>query len=152
MTEEDINQTYWNHRGKYQKAYDHFYNKLVPSSGQASTPEGELLRIISKIYYRYHNDGDEYWDMIEDGYLKITEVEDIESRFLSSLENDLYGINYERALEEMADRSIRYVILKNSKEDKILNYHTLRLVSIKTPKGQKLLEELGCKIKYSYQL
>ena len=39
----DIETTYWNSKGKYQKAYDHFHSKLVPPRGYASTPEGELF-------------------------------------------------------------------------------------------------------------
>lgn len=152
MNDAELNKTYWNQNGKFQKAYDNFYNKLVPSRGRAQTPEGECMRIMSKIYYRYYNDGDFYCDLIDDGYERITEINGIEKQFLSSLESNLYEPNYERGLEKMADRCIRYVIFQNSKPDKILNFNTLRLVSIKTPKGQKLLEELGCKIQYSYEL
>ena len=32
--------SYWNLTGKYQKAYDYFYDKLVPSQGKATTDEG----------------------------------------------------------------------------------------------------------------
>lgn len=57
--------TYWNETGKYQKAYDYFYKKLVPSSGKASNQWGEMLRVLSNVYYRRHNDGDDYDDFIE---------------------------------------------------------------------------------------
>lgn len=36
------------------------YDKLVPGSGPAETLEGEALRAINKIIYRFYNDGD-YW-------------------------------------------------------------------------------------------
>lgn len=34
------------------------FDKLVPSSGQADTIEGEMVRAINRIWYRYENDGD----------------------------------------------------------------------------------------------
>ena len=37
------------------------YNKLVPGDGDAETVEGEMLRAINRIIYRYYNDGDEYF-------------------------------------------------------------------------------------------
>jgi hypothetical protein len=38
------------------------YAKLVPSMGNAGTMEGEILRAINKIVYRYYNDGDRYFE------------------------------------------------------------------------------------------
>jgi hypothetical protein len=40
------------------------FNRLVPNQGQCDTLEGETLRAINRIIYRYYNDGD-YWF---DGY------------------------------------------------------------------------------------
>lgn len=37
------------------------YDKLVPGDGDAKTVEGEMLRAINRIIYRYYNDGDEYF-------------------------------------------------------------------------------------------
>lgn len=144
---------YWTETGKYQKAYDYFYPKLVPTRGMASTPEGELLRVISKFYYRYFNDGDIYEEMVENAdYAPLTRIQGISVNFLRSLENTLYSYNYESALESVVDRILRFLILKNSTEDKIFNIDTRRLVSIKTPKGMKILKELDCKIKYEFEL
>ncbi len=36
------------------------FNKLVPVQGKCETLEGETLRAINRIIYRYFNDGD-YW-------------------------------------------------------------------------------------------
>lgn len=36
------------------------FDKLVPASGMASTVEGEMLRAINRMIYRYYNDGD-FW-------------------------------------------------------------------------------------------
>lgn len=36
------------------------FEKLVPATGTCDTLEGELLRAVNRIVYRYYNDGD-YW-------------------------------------------------------------------------------------------
>jgi len=38
------------------------YDKLVASSGKSETVEGEMLRAINRIAYRYYNDGDKYFE------------------------------------------------------------------------------------------
>ena len=35
-----------------------WFKKLVPASGKAETIEGEMVRAINRIIYRYYNDGD----------------------------------------------------------------------------------------------
>lgn len=45
---------------KLEKRNEALYKKLVPGSGDADTLEGEMLRAINKIVYRYYNDGDYY--------------------------------------------------------------------------------------------
>lgn len=40
------------------KRLDKLFTELVPLSGQAKTVEGEMVRAISRILYRYSNDGD----------------------------------------------------------------------------------------------
>ena len=37
------------------------FDKLVPVEGQAATVEGEMIRAISRIGYRYSNDGDYFY-------------------------------------------------------------------------------------------
>ena len=37
---------------------DKLFDKLVPRQGAAETVEGEMVRAISRILYRYYNDGD----------------------------------------------------------------------------------------------
>jgi len=38
------------------------YNKLVPGQGDAETVEGEMLRAINRLIYRWYNDGDKYYE------------------------------------------------------------------------------------------
>ena len=46
--------------GDLEKRNESLYDKLVPGMGKADTQEGEMLRAINRIVYRYYNDGDEY--------------------------------------------------------------------------------------------
>ena len=149
MTEQP---SYWNKTGKFYKAYDRFYKELVPSSGKASTPNGELLRVISKIYYRYYNDGDTYEYLLEDGYLSLTDIEDLNPRFLQSLHITLLGsYTYKKDLEMTVDKIMRFLILKKSTPEKIYNPETGRLLKITSAQGIKILQDLGCKIEYSFE-
>jgi hypothetical protein len=40
---------------------DALFENLVPSEGMASTVEGEMVRAVSRIGYRYSNDGDYFY-------------------------------------------------------------------------------------------
>ena len=45
--------------GGYDEAeWDRLWKELVANSGASETVEGEMLRAIGKVYYRYYNDGD----------------------------------------------------------------------------------------------
>ena len=40
---------------------ERLFDELVPSSGQSETIEGEIVRAINRVWYRYNNDGDFYF-------------------------------------------------------------------------------------------
>jgi hypothetical protein len=40
---------------------DVLFQKLVPFQGKCETAEGEALRAVNKIVYRYYNDGDKFF-------------------------------------------------------------------------------------------
>jgi len=96
------------------------YGKLVSMSGSSETLEGEMLRAINKITYRYYNDGD-YWYQ---GY--GTETAGSAAAFLSSahIPNDLNllvlvndsdqatGNSYEIALFAILKAIVEYVEAK----------------------------------------
>lgn len=48
--------------GELEKRNEALYDKLIPSQGSADTVEGEILRAINRIIYRYYNDGDYYYE------------------------------------------------------------------------------------------
>lgn len=59
-------QMYWLSNGKHQALYNILFPRLVPRSGPAPTRHGELLRVMSRIYRAFHNDGDEHVFMLVD--------------------------------------------------------------------------------------
>lgn len=109
--------------------------------------------MISRIYYRYNNDGDRYEDLIyDDNYYNISCIKNTDSRFFMHIRDELLDCYNERLLEKCIDRVMRYIILKNSTEDKIWNPETQKLVSIQGRTGIKCLKILDCKLKYSYNI
>ena len=48
---------YWSRKGRYQKRYDAMHSRLVPEIGEAQTDAGEILRLVSRIYYDVFNNG-----------------------------------------------------------------------------------------------
>ena len=47
--------------GQLEKRSDILFKQLVPSSGAAETVEGELIRAINRLIYRFYNDGDFFY-------------------------------------------------------------------------------------------
>ena len=70
--------------------------------------------------------------------------------YLDRIEDYLYR-NNDLSLELAVDEILRYIMVRNSTKDIIWNPNTNILVKIDTPLGRKCLEELGCKIKISYE-
>lgn len=48
--------TYWNHSGKYQTVAN-LVMSCVPATGKADTPSTEAYRVIANAYYDYYNNG-----------------------------------------------------------------------------------------------
>jgi hypothetical protein len=54
----DYQPTYWNNKGRYQKAYELLWKFLqIPSEGDAPTADGNKLRRLSNQYYQKFNNG-----------------------------------------------------------------------------------------------
>jgi len=47
--------------GELEKRSNAYFDKLVPGSGSSDTLEGEMLRAINRIIYRWYNDGDYFY-------------------------------------------------------------------------------------------
>ena len=64
MVNQDLNQTGPIKEfvgGKLEKRNQVLFDKLVPGSGAAETVEGELMRAINRLVYRWYNDGDYFY-------------------------------------------------------------------------------------------
>ena len=94
------------------------YDKLVPGSGKADTIEGEMLRAINRIVYRFYNDGDEY----HTGY--GTETAGPAHSFLvnanhplRSLVSTLFkkGTNYEQTIKDVLDAILDHIESRRGK-------------------------------------
>ena len=94
------------------------YNELVAGSGKSDTVEGEMLRAINRIVYRYYNDGDEYMR----GY--GTETVGPAHSFLvnanhplKSLVSKLFstGTNYEVTIKDVLDAILDHIESKQGK-------------------------------------
>ncbi len=97
------------------------YDKLVPGQGDAETVEGEMLRAINRIVYRYYNDGDEY----HTGY--GTETAGPAHSFLvnanhplRSLVSALFkkGTNYEQTIKDVLDAILDHIESRQGKYTK----------------------------------
>ena len=146
--------SYWSRKGKYQKAYDFLYNKLVPSQGAARSGYGEMIRVMSRVIYRYYNDGDTYDDLLYDHY-------DVQTKSLLFRDNKRMPEKERNIVESMLSRRDKYdsimdyilvrTMLHLSTKDKIFNPDTNRLVAFASPKGMAALKKLDCQISHSCQ-
>lgn len=90
---------------KNEERINKLFEELVPASGKADSFAGELIRAMSRITYRFYNDGDQ----VGIGYGK--ETCNPAARFLmakgnkrvSSLATAIWGIYDESAYEELLD-------------------------------------------------
>ena len=94
------------------------YDKLVAGQGKSETVEGEMLRAINRIAYRYYNDGDEYMR----GY--GTETAGPAHSFLVNANHPLKsamvkifgdGTNYEQTIKDALDTILDYIESRQGK-------------------------------------
>jgi hypothetical protein len=131
-------------KGKYEKAYNYLFKKMVPDSGRASNPLGEALRLVSRVYSRYSNDGDSYGDCIEYGM-----VPDFgEKKFPFDKEYAALGreldshLNSSSGYDKAVDLILLHIMLSLSSESNIYNPETNRLVPLNSAAGEKALKAL----------
>ena len=103
------------------KELDKYFDKLVPSQGKAGTLNGEIVRAVNRIGYRWYNDGDKVYE----GYgtetagpsmaflTKHTEIDpQIRDAFIK-LERAVTGTStdkqYEKFLEGLFKYAVRHV-------------------------------------------
>ena len=90
---------------KNEKRINKLFKELVPVSGKAESLAGELIRAMSRIAYRFYNDGDQ----VGMGYGKQTcnpaarFLMAMGSKRVSSLATAIWGIYDESAYQDLLD-------------------------------------------------
>jgi hypothetical protein len=136
--------SYSNNKGKYEKAYNFLFKKMVPPSGKAANPLGEALRLVSRVYHRLNNDGDSYGDCIEYGMVP----DFAEKKFPFNKEYESLGRELDSHLssssgyDKAVDLILLIIMLSLSSESNIYNPETNRLVPLKSAAGEKALKAL----------
>ena len=113
-----------------QKRWDELWDKLVPSSGPCETLEGETMRAMMKIAYRYYNDGDYFYEgygceTAGPAHAFLVDVCPIKSqlRLLFDQANHTRKDQYEFLIDRATEAVLRYVESKN--EDYTANTHNM---------------------------
>ena len=123
--------------GDTEKRISDLFDKLVPGSGNADTVEGEIIRALNRIIYRWGNDGDLFWS----GYGAetagpamefLTDASGIPSEIRAKFkawEDDNFSKDYDKKeLEDLAQIALQYVEMKvreddlTKNEDDLFNY------------------------------
>ena len=100
------------------------YNKLVPGQGDAETVEGEMLRAINRIVYRFYNDGDKYFE----GYgtetagpahsFLVNANHPLKSAMIKLFDEPSGDNSYERMLKDVLDMILDYIESRQGKYTK----------------------------------
>lgn len=105
--------SYWYGTGLKENEYARLRSKYVPDYGEADSEQGDILRLVSRLYYRYYNDGDDNLSEFEYILKSAPIPNDIDDSF-----DDVFGSFCEEDLEEMVNIAINYC-LRKEKYDKI---------------------------------
>ena len=108
-------------QGDLKSRNEALWDKLVPSSGPSKSVEGEMLRAMNRLVYRWYNDGDKFYQ----GYgtetagpahsflVNSSQINREEQRKLESLFDAVVGKYgdevYEKMLDEVAELVLSYV-------------------------------------------
>ena len=123
--------------GETEKRISVLFDKLVPGSGNADTVEGEIIRAINRIIYRWGNDGDLFWsgygaETAGPAMEYLTDASDIPFEIrekFKAWENDNFGKDYDKGeLIDLAQIALQHVEIKvkeddlTKNEDDLFNY------------------------------
>ena len=104
--------TYWGHEGRHETNYHRLFHLLVPKQGPADTPEGELLRVLSKVYYRVYNDGDGYsilYEFLPSGFQVPAGAPKIVHTLFDNIKRRRRGKVDEAELERVVDATVQWI-------------------------------------------
>ena len=112
--------------GETEKRISVLYDKLVPSSGNADTVEGEIIRAVNRIIYRWGNDGDHFArgygaETVGPAMEYLTDASDIPLEIrvkFEAWENDNFSNDYDKGeLIDLAQIALQYVEKKVREDD-----------------------------------
>lgn len=66
--------TYWAGKGRCQDLYNYYRENIVPKEGEADTDQGEIIRIVSNVYYDINNNGACNFDVYKDQREKLVQL------------------------------------------------------------------------------
>ena len=100
---------------------DPLWKELVPGQGKAETVEGEMLRAINRMVYRFYNDGDKYFE----GYgaetagpahaFLVDANHPLKSAMNKILDEPTGDASYERMLKDALDMILDHIESKQGK-------------------------------------
>ena len=104
--------------GELEKRNDALYGKLVPGMGKADTKEGEMLRAINRIIYRYYNDGDEYFrgygtETVGPAHSFLVNANTGVRSAMEKIFGD--GTNYEETIQDALEHILSHIEAKQGK-------------------------------------
>ena len=112
--------------GETEKRISVLFDKLVPGSGNADTVEGEIIRAINRIIYRWGNDGDLFWsgygaETAGPAMEYLTDASDIPFEIrekFKAWENDNFSKDYDKGeLIDLAQIALQHVEMKVKEDD-----------------------------------
>jgi len=132
-----IKNKYWNSKGKYQKEYDKLW-KSVPDSGECEDEDLEILRINSKLYYDYYNNG---FCNLYDCFKRELET------FLDFIEIWKEGRKLKELIEENTSTTEYCDCCENEEEEEVEPYFTYRSMTDKEKEEfEDILEKVTDKV------
>jgi hypothetical protein len=135
--------SYWNNNGKYQKAYDFLFKKLIPPHGAALNALGEALRLVSRAYYRKYNDGDDYDSCVYEGMVPDLSTDSYPfNNEYNELGRELDSLLSETKYEEATNLVLLHIMLSLSSTSNIYNPRSNRLAPIDSLAGRNALKLL----------
>ena len=135
--------SYWNNNGKYQKAYDFLFKKLIPPHGAALNALGEALRLVNRAYNRKYNDGDDYDSCVYEGMVPDLSKDSYPfNNEYNELGNELDSLLSSNYYDDAISLVVLHIMLSLSSTSNIYNPNSNRLVPIDSQAGRNALKLL----------
>jgi hypothetical protein len=104
------------------KTVDHYFERMVPAMGKAETINGEIIRAVTRIGYRWCNDGDKFFEgygceTVGPALAFLTQCSEIDTQirdgFAAAEKKAISGYStdddYEEFLQQLFELAVRHV-------------------------------------------